>query len=140
VSFTTLRRLMSLSLCMSFVALMLYLMLFFNAKQLAARDMFGPYDLQRYLPIVYYSLCPVIASALFGPLAKSLTSFERHLNQDEFHAYYILKVFSLQFVNRYSSLLYAAIWLQDLALVRSLLLSQLITNAVGIDILKFSSS
>jgi len=106
------------------------MMLFFNALQLDAMHRFDLFDARRYLPIAYYSICPHVAKAVYIPLAKKLTLFERHVDQDQGHAYYILKVFSMQFVNHYSSVLYAAIWLQDMALVRSLLLSLLIVQAV----------
>lgn len=44
---------------------------------------------------------------------------------------YIYKIFALHFVNRFSALLYAIFWLQDLSAVRALLISMLTTSAVS---------
>lgn len=107
-------------------------MLYFNNLQVEASVKYQMYTIERHFPTVAYSIIPVIASELFTPLAKMLTVFERHISEDDNHKYFVLKIFALQFVNRYCSLIYAAFWLQDLSLLRSLLSMLLIANAVSL--------
>jgi hypothetical protein len=138
MSSTTLRILISTLICLSVIAVILYIMLYFNNLQVEAGIKYPLYSIERHLPTLLYSIVPVVASELFTPMAKGLTMFEHHISEEEHHKYFVLKIFALQFINRYCSLIYAAFWLQDLSLLRSLLSMLLITNAVSS--LQFSHS
>jgi hypothetical protein len=123
-----------ISFCATIILMyfMVEIMLYAVDAQLRAEDIYGKDSWKKYMPAVLYSLLPIVSSSVFQPIAEFLTKYETHSTKIEFEKYYILKQFSLQFVNRYCGLLYIAFWLRDLDMLRSLLISLLVTGQVSL--------
>ena len=109
---------------------MLQLMLYFIDHNLRSEEYYGKDSYWKYYPSIVYSLLPIISPYLFEPIATYLNKFEMHSTRIEEEYAMIFKKFALQFINRYSALLYIAFYLRDLNMLRSLLISLLTTGAV----------
>ncbi len=108
---------------------MLRVMLYFIDANMRVEELYGD-SYMKYYPQIMYSLFPIISPYIFEPIANILNNLEQHPTRYEEENYMIMKKFALQFVNRYSALLYVAFYKQDLEMLRSLLISLLTTGAI----------
>lgn len=112
------------------VYILFRLMLYYVALNHSAEAIYGTHSWFKYYPMIMYSAIPSIAPMMFDPIAKYLNHFEAHPTAAESEKFLIYKKFALQFMNRNCALLYAAFWLRDLEVLRSLLVALLVTGAV----------
>eukprot|EP01034_Spumella_vulgaris_P025395 gene25395-31853_t len=124
------RQLLSLTATLSIMFVLVRLMLFYIHAAAHAEEHYGSASYMQYYPTVVYSVLPLIATAVFDPISALLNDFEKHATQAEADNSLIYKKFALQFVNRYSALLYTAFWLKDMEQLRALLISLLTTGAL----------
>eukprot|EP01038_Epipyxis_sp_PR26KG_P008646 gene8646-11687_t len=125
-----LRQMLSICGTLTMIISILYAMLFFYDQKVHADEIYGKDSYMKYYPLVAYSFVPIISAQIFIPVATKLNDMENNLTKVEAENSLIFKLFALQFVNSYCALLYTAFWLQDLELLRSLLISLLTTGAI----------
>ena len=75
------------------------LLLIFKHAQAAAQSKYGPYDFQRYIPLIVYSSLPSVLSVLCDKIAKLLTKIERHENKVIFENTFFLYLESFKVYN-----------------------------------------
>jgi len=123
---------LALSFCCTafLIMVMLYLMLHYMHENAHAEEIYGVDSLWKHYPMFINSLLPLISPIIFDPIARFLNELEAHSTKAEAENYLILKKFPLQFVNRYSGLLYLTFWKRDLAKVRELLFLSLFFGAI----------
>lgn len=133
------------------IVFLIVLMIFFLHLMDYTKSSFGVNSFLQYVPLVIYSFVPSIAAFLLDQVIVLLNEFENHppvsgalyISVTSFSLFYsslfcqeqeesalIMKQFVFQFINRYCALIYAAFYLRDLDILRTLLASLLITNAV----------
>jgi hypothetical protein len=59
-----------------------------------------------------------------------LNDWESHETEESYRSALQFKLFAFHFINSYCSLFYIAFWLQDMARLRSMLMSLLLTKQV----------
>lgn len=79
----------------------------------------------------FEAVCVAVFSGKFEMLANWLTDRENHRTQAQYERHRVVKLIALEFVNNFLSLFYIAFWLQDVNLVRSQLMTQLIVFQVS---------
>lgn len=127
---SVMRLVLSYLVTLSVLFLLICCMLYYVDCHMAASTA-SSYWLRLY-PSVIYSFTPSIFPMLFEPIVSILNRFEAHATPSSEENSLILKRFALQFVNNFCGLLYTAFYRRDLSMLRSLLISLLVTKAVSL--------
>ncbi|CAN0046190.1 unnamed protein product, partial [Sphacelaria rigidula] len=91
-------------------------------------QVYGQDSYRQYIPLLAYSIVPIVNGALYGVLAKALNNFEEHSTDVRKKNMLVIKMFAFQFINSYCALFYVAFWLKDLNRLRSLLTTMLMVK------------
>jgi len=83
-----------------------------------------------HVPSVSYSLLILVGNNRYLKLARKLTEWENHRTQQQHDAHLASKLVLFEFVNTFLALFYIGFWLQDLAALRSQLLTTLVVSQV----------
>eukprot|EP01031_Cornospumella_fuschlensis_P026837 gene26837-32435_t len=114
----------------SIIYVMFNIMLYYVDRHIRSEEIYGKDSYMRYYPLAVYSILPCLLPVVFEPIAIYLNNYEQHTTKAEVERNLVFKKFALQFVNKYSALLYVAFWRRDLDMLRSLLISLLTTGAI----------
>lgn len=116
-------------ICMIPAALLAVSQFWLEARVL---DAVGPDSLLIWLPSIFEAVCVALFSGKFEVLANWLTDQENHRTQAQYERHRVVKLIALEFVNNFLSLFYIAFWLQDVHLMSSQLMTQLVVFQAGI--------
>lgn len=92
--------------------------------------MFGSDSLLTWGPSIFEAIMVAVFSVQFEKLANWLTDRENHRTQAQYERHRVVKLIALEFVNNFLSLFYIAFWLQDINIIKSQLMTQLIVFQV----------
>lgn len=93
-------------------------------------EMVGPDSLLNWAPSIFEAIMVAVFSVQFEKLANWLTDRENHRTQAQYERHRVVKLIALEFVNNFLSLFYIAFWLQDINIIKSQLMTQLIVFQV----------
>lgn len=96
------------------------------------KDIYSADSYILYLPSIIYAVLLAVVTVQYDKLATWLTDKENHRTQSQYERHRVNKLIVLEFVNNFLSLFYVAFWLQDLKLLRSQLMTQMIILQVCI--------
>ncbi|XP_053675456.1 anoctamin-10 [Anopheles nili] len=89
-------------------------------------EMFGPDAYILYLPSVVNAIYIAVSTLAYDWLATFLTDKENHRTQSQYERHRVNKLIVLEFVNNFLCLFYIAFILQDMKMLRTQLMMQLI--------------
>lgn len=123
------RMILSFASLFIIIYLQIKIMFFYIDMHHSYEDKYTSFFMIHY-PSFMYSFLPILFPFFFDSIIEKLNEFEKNPTKNSFEASYIYKKFALNFVNKFSALLYIAFWKKDIDMLRSLLLTQMTVGAI----------
>lgn len=116
-------------LCCTFIAGFMTVCQFWIEDALILRYSYESYIL--LLPSIFQSILVAALTVFYDRFATFLTEKENHRTQSQFERYRVIKLIVLEFVNNFFCLFYIAFIKQDMKMLQSQLMTQMIILQVG---------